>query len=99
MRVRDENDRKVSLSEMEDKINNCELLSFNGRGIMIIKNYMDHFEFRCLAGRQRSGHGKKAAMNLLCFDTIVARRFHRRAADEEFCWSTIFPRGTTCRPC
>ncbi|MCJ7524971.1 MAG: ATP-binding protein [Candidatus Aminicenantes bacterium] len=48
--VRDENDRKVDFKEVEDKINSCGLLSFNGRGIMIIKNYMDIFEFQCLPG-------------------------------------------------
>jgi len=46
MRVRDEGDREVSLSEIEKKINDCELLATNGRGIMIMKNYMDKFEFR-----------------------------------------------------
>ncbi|MBU4405352.1 MAG: ATP-binding protein [Candidatus Aminicenantes bacterium] len=48
--VRDENDRQVDFKEVEDKINSCGLLSFNGRGIMIIKNYMDTFEFHCLPG-------------------------------------------------
>jgi anti-sigma regulatory factor (Ser/Thr protein kinase) len=50
LRVRDENSRKVDLQEVEDKINSCSLLSFNGRGIMIIKNYMDSFAFHCLPG-------------------------------------------------
>jgi serine/threonine-protein kinase RsbW len=50
IRVRDENSRKVELQEVEDKINSCSLLSFNGRGIMIIKSYMDSFTFRCLPG-------------------------------------------------
>ena len=50
IRVRDENSRKVELQEVEDKINSCSLLSFNGRGIMIIRNYMDSFKFRCLPG-------------------------------------------------
>ncbi len=48
--VRDENSRQVNLQEVEDKINNCHLLSFNGRGIMIIRSYMDRFEFRCRPG-------------------------------------------------
>jgi len=48
--VRDENNRKVSLQEVEDRIHNCQLLSFNGRGIMIIRSYMDSFEFRCRNG-------------------------------------------------
>lgn len=50
IRVRDENSRKVDLQEVEDKINSCSILSFNGRGIMIIKSYMDSFSFRCLPG-------------------------------------------------
>jgi anti-sigma regulatory factor (Ser/Thr protein kinase) len=48
MRVRDEGDRKVSFEQIEEKVKSCDLLSTNGRGIMIIKNYMDKFEFRCL---------------------------------------------------
>jgi anti-sigma regulatory factor (Ser/Thr protein kinase) len=48
--VRDENQRQVDLQEVEDKIHNCHLLSFNGRGITIIRNYMDSFEFRCQPG-------------------------------------------------
>jgi serine/threonine-protein kinase RsbW len=48
--VRDENNRQVDLQEVEDKIHNCHLLSFNGRGIMIIRSYMDHFEFHCRPG-------------------------------------------------
>lgn len=45
MRVRDEGDHKVSFEQIEKKVKNCGLLSTNGRGIMIIKNYMDKFEF------------------------------------------------------
>ena len=48
--VRDENNRQVDLQEVEDKIHNCHLLSFNGRGIMIIRSYMDRFEFHCRPG-------------------------------------------------
>jgi serine/threonine-protein kinase RsbW len=48
MRVRDEGGRKVSFEQIEKKVSRCDLLSANGRGIMIIKNYMDRFEFRCL---------------------------------------------------
>jgi anti-sigma regulatory factor (Ser/Thr protein kinase) len=48
--VRDENSRRVDLQEVEDKINSCGLLSFNGRGITIIRSYMDSFEFHCHAG-------------------------------------------------
>ena len=48
--VRDENNRKVDLQEVEDRIHNCQLLSFNGRGITIIRSYMDSFEFLCQPG-------------------------------------------------
>jgi len=48
MRVRDEGGRKISFEQIENKVSRCGLLSANGRGIMIIKNYMDRFEFRCL---------------------------------------------------
>jgi serine/threonine-protein kinase RsbW len=48
MRVSDEGDHKVSFDQIQNKINSCNLLSANGRGIMIIKNYMDKFEFNCL---------------------------------------------------
>jgi anti-sigma regulatory factor (Ser/Thr protein kinase) len=48
MRVRDEGDHEVNFGQIEDKINSCSILSTNGRGIMIIKNYMDKFEFHCL---------------------------------------------------
>jgi serine/threonine-protein kinase RsbW len=49
MRVRDEGDHEVNFDQIEDKINSCSILSTNGRGIMIIKSYMDKFEFHCLA--------------------------------------------------
>jgi anti-sigma regulatory factor (Ser/Thr protein kinase) len=48
MRVRDEGDHQISFNQIENKINSCSILSTNGRGIMIIKNYMDKFEFHCL---------------------------------------------------
>jgi serine/threonine-protein kinase RsbW len=48
--VRDENNRQVNLQDVEDQIQNCNLLSFNGRGIMIIRSYMDSFEFHCRPG-------------------------------------------------
>jgi serine/threonine-protein kinase RsbW len=47
LRVRDENNRQFRLQDVEDRIHNCQLLSFNGRGIMIMRSYMDHFEFNC----------------------------------------------------
>jgi anti-sigma regulatory factor (Ser/Thr protein kinase) len=49
MRVRDEGGHEVNFDQIEDKINSCSILSTNGRGIMIIKSYMDKFEFHCLA--------------------------------------------------
>lgn len=48
--VRDENNRQVRTQDIEDKIHNCHLLSFNGRGITIIRSYMDRFEFLCHPG-------------------------------------------------
>ena len=48
MRVRDEGDHEISFEQIENKIKSCSLLSANGRGIMIIKSYMDKFEFHCL---------------------------------------------------
>ena len=57
--VRDENNRQVDLREVEDKIHNCHLLSFNGRGIMIIRSYMDSFEFQCRPGGSEVIMGKK----------------------------------------
>ena len=56
MRVRDEGDHEVSFNQIENKINSCGILSANGRGIMIIKNYMDKFEFHCL------GRGSEVVM-------------------------------------
>ncbi len=48
--VRDENNRQVRVQDVEDKIQSCNLLSFNGRGITIIRSYMDSFEFQCHPG-------------------------------------------------
>ncbi len=50
LRVRDEGGCEISMNEIEKKIGSCELLSTNGRGIMIMKNYMDKFEFNNLPG-------------------------------------------------
>lgn len=46
MRIRDEGGQEIRFGEIEKKISNCELLATSGRGIMIMKNYMDRFEFR-----------------------------------------------------
>jgi len=43
--INDECDRAISYAEIEKKLNNNDLLSARGRGIMIIKSYMDRFEF------------------------------------------------------
>ena len=48
--VHDENNRQVRVQDVEEKIHNCHLLSFNGRGITIIRSYMDSFEFHCHPG-------------------------------------------------
>jgi len=59
MRVRDEGDHEVRFEQIEKKINSCDLLSTSGRGIMIIKNYMDKFEFHCLDRGSEIVMGKK----------------------------------------
>ncbi|MBN2346693.1 MAG: ATP-binding protein [Candidatus Aminicenantes bacterium] len=48
--VRDENPRPVDPGILEERADSCPPLSFNGRGIMIIRAYMDRFEFRSLPG-------------------------------------------------
>ena len=47
IRVRDQNDENIDFREIEEKINACGLLSFSGRGITIMKSYMDKFDFQC----------------------------------------------------
>jgi len=61
MSIRDEGGRKVSFDQIEQKIKSCDLLSANGRGIMIIKSYMDKFEFRCLENGSEVVMEKKLA--------------------------------------
>ena len=43
--VRDQNSEKVDFEKMVNELKNRELLSASGRGIMIIKSYMDQVEF------------------------------------------------------
>jgi serine/threonine-protein kinase RsbW len=45
IRVKDQCDQIIDYKEIEKKIGSCGLLSCNGRGITIMKNYMDKFEF------------------------------------------------------
>jgi serine/threonine-protein kinase RsbW len=46
MTVRDENPESVDFDAINQKLRNNDLLSFNGRGILIMKSYMDKVEFR-----------------------------------------------------
>ncbi len=43
--VKDENPNKIDFTKIKEKINKKNLLSFQGRGILIIENYMDKVEF------------------------------------------------------
>ncbi len=45
MSVRDENPEKVDFDKINKKLAENDLLSFHGRGIMIMKSYMDKVEF------------------------------------------------------
>ena len=45
IRVGDENHLKVDLDEILRRNESLDLLSFSGRGLLIIKNYMDRVEF------------------------------------------------------
>jgi serine/threonine-protein kinase RsbW len=47
IRVKDQSDQIIDYKEIEKKIGSCSLLSYSGRGITIMKNYMDKFEFHC----------------------------------------------------
>ena len=46
MTVRDENHELVDFNAINKKLRDNDLLSFNGRGILIMKSYMDKVEFR-----------------------------------------------------
>jgi serine/threonine-protein kinase RsbW len=43
--IKDENPEKVDFSEINKKLQSNDLLSYNGRGIMIMKSYMDKVKF------------------------------------------------------
>ncbi len=43
--VKDENEEKVDFREINKRLENHDLLAFHGRGIMIIKSYMDKVRF------------------------------------------------------
>ena len=43
--IKDENPDKVDFSEINKRLQSNDLLSFNGRGIMIMKSYMDKVKF------------------------------------------------------
>jgi len=45
MKIKDENDEKVDFDAINKKLEENDLLSFNGRGIMIMKSYMDKVKF------------------------------------------------------
>jgi serine/threonine-protein kinase RsbW len=44
IRVKDENDERVDFSKIENRLQKSDLLSFSGRGIMIMKSYMDRVD-------------------------------------------------------
>lgn len=43
--VKDENTEKVDFDEINKKLEKNDLLAFNGRGILIMKSYMDRVQF------------------------------------------------------
>lgn len=43
--VKDENPNKIDFIKIKEKIKKNDILSFQGRGILIIENYMDKVEF------------------------------------------------------
>ncbi len=45
MVVKDENQEPVDFKEINKRLESNDLLAFNGRGIMIMKNYMDKVKF------------------------------------------------------
>ena len=44
--IKDENDEKVDFDAIEKKLQSNDVLSFNGRGILLMKSYMDKVEFK-----------------------------------------------------
>ncbi len=45
IRIKDENPEEVNFDEINDRLSKNDLLSFNGRGLLIMKSYMDSVEF------------------------------------------------------
>jgi len=45
MTIKDENTEKVNFNEIKKRLECNDLLAFSGRGIMIMKNYMDRVKF------------------------------------------------------
>ncbi len=43
--VKDENPNKIDINKIKEKIKKNDILSFQGRGILIMENYMDKVEF------------------------------------------------------
>jgi serine/threonine-protein kinase RsbW len=43
--IKDENPEKVDFSEINKRLESNDLLAYNGRGIMIMKSYMDKIKF------------------------------------------------------
>ncbi|MCP5052065.1 MAG: ATP-binding protein [bacterium] len=46
IRIKDENTEKVDFNTITAQLENNDLLSYNGRGIMIMKSYMDKVQFK-----------------------------------------------------
>ncbi|MCP4214323.1 MAG: ATP-binding protein [bacterium] len=45
IRIKDENNEKVDFNAISQRLQNNDLLSFNGRGLLIMQSYMDSVEF------------------------------------------------------
>lgn len=45
MSIKDENPEKIDFEEINKKLLSNDILSYNGRGILIMKSYMDKVEF------------------------------------------------------
>lgn len=56
MSIKDENPEKVDFNAINARLQNNDILSSNGRGILIMKSYMDKVEFR------PSPHGTEAIL-------------------------------------
>jgi serine/threonine-protein kinase RsbW len=46
IKIKDENSEKVDFDEINKRLEENDLLSYNGRGIMIMKSYMDKVKFK-----------------------------------------------------